>query len=388
MSKREWREAEELARLGRWEDAAPRYAALAERGRRVMDRRKQRDAAALAADAYRRDDRPAAAAKMLLLARDAGRDEAADSAQLAAVLLDAGQIEAAHDIALAALEKASSKDAAAAPGGGGAASGGDPVGTTLALDTLVGLSLSRGQVDLARGYLDRLAALGLPGSDLSRRFRAAQVDRLDGLVNTAEQAWITIAAELEPHPQAAGPAGATWSELGEIDLLRAAHCEDRSEESDFFCERAVERFDLALACWTRAGRRSGVFRAEAWAARARAVAGEMVVAPGIDRAIAYAVERGLPLLEADLRACRAVVRQDPDDLLLALERLGEAPLARGRVRVLIAELGGHTNLELALAELAPDGPWRARAMRALGRQTGNTFLVEEAATLGGAWFPT
>ncbi|MDP2315678.1 MAG: hypothetical protein Q8P41_22460, partial [Pseudomonadota bacterium] len=137
---------------------------------------------------------------------------------------------------------------------------------------------------------------------------------------------------------------------------------------------------------TRAGRRAGVFRAEAWAARARAVAGETVLAPGVDRAIAYAIERGMPLLEADLRACRAVVNHDPDDLLHALDRLGEAPLARGRVRVLTAELGGRADLERALDELTPDGPWRARALRALGRQTGNALLVDEAATLGGAWF--
>ncbi|MES2638988.1 MAG: hypothetical protein V4850_05880 [Myxococcota bacterium] len=374
MSKREWREAEELARSGRWDEAGPRYAALAERARRVMDRREQRDAAALAADAFRRDDRPAAAAKMLVLAREGGRDETSDSAQLAAVLLDAGQVDAAHDIAAAALVKAS------------AAPDGDPVGTTLALDTLVGLCLTRGEVDTARAHLDRLAAVALPGSELSRRFRAAQVDRLDGLVSAAETAWLALAAELEPHPQAVGPAGAAWSELGEIDLLRAAWFEDGAGTAGPFCERAIQRFDRALACWTRAGRRAGVFRAEAWAARARAVAGETVVAPGIDRAITYAIERGMPLLEADLRACRAVAKRDPDDLFHALDRLGEAPLARGRVRVLIAELGGRADLELAMSELAPDGPWRARAMRILGRQTGNTFLVDEASTLGAAWF--
>jgi hypothetical protein len=376
MSKREWREAEELARSGRWDEAGPRYAALADRARRVMDRREQRDAAALAADAFRRDDRPAAAAKMLVLAREGGRDETSDSAQLAAVLLDAGQVDAAHDIAAAALVKAS------------AAPDGDPVGTTLALDTLVGLCLTRGEVDTARAHLDRLAAVALPGSELSRRFRAAQVDRLDGLVSAAETAWLALAAELEPHPQAVGPAGAAWSELGEIDLLRAAHFDEGVGASGPgpFCERAIQRFDRALACWTRAGRRAGVFRAEAWAARARAVGGETVVAPGIDRAITYAIERGMPLLEADLRACRAVVKRDPDDLLHALDRLGEAPLARGRVRVLIAELGGRADLELAMTELAPDGPWRARAMRILGRRTGNTFLVDEASTLGAAWF--
>jgi hypothetical protein len=363
MSKRDWREAEELTQVGRWADAAARYAALAERAKRVMDRREQRDAAALAADAYRRDDRPAAAAKMLLLARDAGRDDPTDSAQLAAVLLDAGQIDAAADIAEAALVKAA----------------GEPVGTTLALDTLTGLCLTRGAVDAARAHLDRLAAIALPGSELSRRFRAAQIDRLDGLVGAAETAWAALAQELEPHAQAAGPAGAAWSELGELDLLRAAFAE--GEARDAACERAVGHFGRAQAAWGRAGRRAGVFRAEAWAARARAVTGAIVVAPGIDRAIAYAVDRGLPLLEADLRACRAVVHGAPDELLHAIDRLAEAPLARGRARVLRAELGAEADLETALTELAADGPWRARALRALGRKTGDARLVEEAETL-------
>ncbi len=375
MSKREWREAEELARQGRWEAAGARYAAIVEKARRVRDTQAVREAAALAADAWRRDDRPAAAAKMLLLAREAGRDEPSDSPQLAAVLLDAGQVEAAADIAEAALLKATTPTRSAPDG--------DPVATTLALDTLVGLDLTRGRVDAARDHLDRLAAVALPGSELSRRFRSAQVDRLDGLVAAAESTWLALAAELEPHPQAAGPAGAAWSELGEIDLLRAAHFAD---DPTPHCERAIERFDRALAAWTRAGRRAGVFRAEAWTARAHALAGTMVVAPGLDRAIDYAIDRGMPLLEADLRACRAVVNHDPDDLRHALDRLAEAPLARGRVRVLTAELGGVADLELALAELAPDGPWRARAMRALGRQRGDARLVEEAAALGAGWF--
>jgi hypothetical protein len=364
MSRREWREAEELAGRGRWEEAGARFAAIAEKARRVQDRRTTREAAALAADAFRRDDRPAAAAKMLHLAREAGKDDPTDHVQLAAVLLDAGQVDAAADIAATGLAAAT-----------------DAVASTLALDTLVGLALTQGRVDEARGQLEALAALALPGSELSRRFRAAQVDRLDGLVSQAETAWLALAGELARHAQAVGPEGATWSELGEIDLLRAAFAADPRP----LCRRAVERFDRAQACWTKAGRRAGVFRAEAWAARARAVAGEVVVAPGIDRAIAYAEERGMPLLEADLRACRAVVRRDPDDLLHALDRLGEAPLARGRARVVQAELGGHGDLERALVELQPDGPWTARALRALGTARGDARLLEEATERARAW---
>jgi hypothetical protein len=365
MSKREWREAEELGERGRWEEAGARWAAIVEKARRVRETATVRDAAVRAADAYRRDDRPAAAAKMLTLAREAGRDDATDAAQLSAVLLDAGEVTAAADIAEAALARAAD----------------DPVKETIALDTLLGMRLTQGRVDDARGLLDRLAALGLPGAEMSRRFRVAQVDRLDGLVARAEAGWEVLAAELGRYPAAAGPEGATWAELGEIDLLRAAFAESPAA----LCARAAERFERAGACWAKAGRRAGAFRAEAWAARARAVAGETVLPASIDRAITYADERGMPLLAADLLACRAVVTRTPDDLLHAIDRLAEAPLARGRARVLRAELGGAADLDAALGELASDGPWTARALRAVGRARGDARLLEEADERARGW---
>ncbi len=364
MSRREWREAEDLAARGRWDEAGARYAAIVEKARRVRETQVVREAASLAADAFRRDDRPAAAAKMLLYAREAGKDDVTDAAQLAAVLLDAGQVEAAADIAATALARAA-----------------DPVQETVALDTLLGLRLTQGRVEDARTHLDRLAALGLVGADMSRRFRAAQIDRLDGLVARAEAAWEVLAAALGQHPQAAGPTGATWAELGEIDLLRAAFSDDPGD----LCARAADRFERAGACWARAGRRAGALRAEAWAARARAVAGETVLPATIDRAIVYADDRGMPFLSADLRVCRAVVTGDADEVLHAIDRLAEAPLARGRARVVRAELGGAVNLDEALAELGADGPWTARALRALGRQRGDALLLEEAAERASGW---
>lgn len=364
MSKREWREAEDLAARGRWEEAGARYAAIVEKARRVRDPQTVREAAPLAADAFRRDDRPAASAKMLMYAREAGKDDVTDAAQLAGALLDAGQVEAAADIAAAAHARAT-----------------DPVAETIALDTLLGMRLTQGRVDEARLHLERLGALGLPGADISRRFRAAQIDRLDGLVAGAERTWEALAAELGRHAQAAGPEGATWAELGEIDLLRASFAADPGPH----VARALARFECAGACWAKAGRRAGAFRAEAWAARARAVAGETVLPAAIDRAIAYADDRGMPLLSADLRVCRAVVTGDADEVLHAIDRLAEAPLARGRARVVRAELGGAADLEAALAELSADGPWTARALRALGRARNDADLLAEATERARAW---
>jgi hypothetical protein len=225
-----------------------------------------------------------------------------------------------------------------------------------------------------------VAALGLPGGEIAREFRAAQIDRLDGLGARAEAAWEGLVKKLALAPQTAGPEGAAWAELGELDVLRAAFAADPGP----LLERAVQRFERSAACWTKAGRRAGLFRAEAWAARAKALAGETVVAPGIDRAIGYASERGMPMLEADLRACRAVVRGDADDLLHAIDLLPEAPLARGRARVLRVELGADADLELALTELAHDAPWGARALRQIALRTKDEALLEQAREQGAA----
>ncbi|MFZ5480763.1 MAG: hypothetical protein ACOZNI_28645 [Myxococcota bacterium] len=358
MSKRGEREAAELAKAGRWAEAAEAWQALAEKAARVQDKRVARELAALAADAFRRDDRPAASAKMLRLAAANGRAEVSDAVQLAAVLQDAGQVEAAWDIARTAYDGAK-----------------DDVGRTLAGDTLAGLALTRGDLEEARARVDALAAIGLPGGEMSATFRRAQIDRLDGLGASAEAAWTKLAEQLAPHPTLSGPEGACWQELGELDLLRAAFGAP-------VLARAEERFARAAASWTRAGRRAGLFRAEAWGLRARALAGDAVAAPSVDRAIAFARERGMPLLEADLRACRAVIARDADELLHTLDLCAETPLARGRARVLRAELGGPADLELARQELAVDGPWRARALRAIGRARGDERLVAEAEEAG------
>jgi hypothetical protein len=107
------------------------------------------------------------------------------------------------------------------------------------------------------------------------------------------------------------------------------------------------------------------------------------VAPALDRALAYADERGLPMLAADLLACRAVVRRDADDACAAIRLLAEAPLARGRARVLAAELGGPSgmtvDLDAATAEVRADAPWTARALRARAVRNNDARLAERAA---------
>ncbi len=330
---RAWKEAEALAEARWWAEAGAAFSAIAERSVRMKNRRIAREAASRAADAFRRDDRPAAAARMLRIAFDHGQDGLVDRVQLAAVLLDSGQIDAAADIAATALDSAS-----------------DPAESVLALDTRVGLALARGRVSEARADLAAIERFALPGAEIAAAFRQAQLDRLDGLLGRAEAGWRQLVDVLTPHEQAAGPLGAAYAELGETAALRQALGADVNPEPFFVS---------SVDAWTRAGRRSGVFRAEAWLLRVR-----RGLPTAIDRALDYAMERGMPLLAAELLVCRAVCKHDPVDALEAVRIATEAPLARGRARVIAAELGGRADLSLALAELREDAAWTARALLA------------------------
>jgi hypothetical protein len=155
---------------------------------------------------------------------------------------------------------------------------------------------------------------------------------------------------------------AAAQERAELAVLRGMLGDD-----DARAERlAVARGHAAAARdgWTRAGRRLGVMRAEAWSARVDALAGVAVLWPRAEDALAYARARGLPGALSDLLACAAVVRGDPDLACEAVRCLDEAPLARGRARVLawgLGARGGVADLDRAVAELAGDAPWTARA---------------------------
>lgn len=340
-----WRIADGCSRGGRWSEAGPKWRALAESAHGRGASARAREAASRAADAFRRDDRPLAALAMLRLAWELGEASAADAAQLSAVLLDLGQVRAALEVIRGAPERAR-----------------EPAWRALALDALVGTLLAAGEVDEARARVDELARLGLPGSELSVTFRQGQLDRLDGHLDRAVQAWAGLAGMLGGYPQAAAAEAGAWEELGELAVLRFGLTRDSAA-----LELARDHFERAAEAWQRARRRAGRMRTEAWLLRVDALSGEAVASRAVDRALEYAVERGLALFEADLRSCRAVLRADPEDLVRALRLTEEAPLARGRLRVQLAELGHPVDLAAARAELAADLPWTRRLVAATGR---------------------
>lgn len=348
---RAWREAEAAYEAGRWAEAGEAFGAVALKAARVRERRQCREAAERAIDCFRRDDRPAAAARMARLAIDHGAEPVVLRVQLAAVLLDAGQVAAARDLSAEATELPA-----------------DEATRALALDTAAGMALAAGEVEEARRRLDALVALGLPGAEVAARFRRAQLDRLDGAVDAAESSFLALATELHSHP---GPSAAAWGEAGEVRLLRVR------ARPGAHAEPALEAFRASAEAWTRAGRRAGMMRAEAWTLRARAEAGELVAPGPILTALGYARERELPLLEADLSVALAVVTGDPAPALAAIGRCAEAPLARGRARLEAARLGGPLDATAAAAELGSDAVHTALLLVELGRRAGDGGLLAD-----------
>ena len=351
-----WERAEGLSAAGSWAEAGAAWAELAEKSWKKGDHRKAREAAARGADAWRRDDRPAATAKLLRSYAQPGKRSVTDEVQLAAVLMEAGEVRAAADIAEASLLRAQ-----------------EPADRAIALDTLAGLRLAAGDVEGARRTVTEAGRLGIPGAEMARRFRTAQLDRLDGALGAAATGWTQLVTQLEPYTEARGPAAACYGELAELQLLRLA----LGAEPRLCLLRALDALARASRGWQEAGRRSAYFRTQAWIARVRALQGEVVHPGAIDTALLYAAERQLPLLEADLRLCRAVVTASAADAEAALRRLDETPLARGRCRVIFMELGGNLSVDATFKELEQDAPWTARAMIAVGRRLPDPALLAD-----------
>lgn len=342
-----WELAESLAAAARWDEAALAYLACADEAEGRSDREIAAEACARAGDAFRRDDRPARAAAALRRAMGLGRAAVVDHVGLAGVLLDAGELGVASDLVARALDAAAS-----------------PADRALARDTAAGVALARGRVAEARDHVDALVAMGLPGAEIASRFRCAQVDRLDGLLDRAIAGHAALAAMLEPHAAAAGPCAAAQAEGAEARVLRAALAAACGRDPAPDLEAAGTCFSAAEAAWQRAGRRAGLFRAAAWKLRLAGRAGAGAATGALEGWIAFAVERGMPLLRAELLVARAELRRAPLDALHAAELAAEAPLASARARVVAAELGGSRPGTALYAALGDDAPWLARAMMA------------------------
>lgn len=351
-----WRAAELLNEHQRWDEAGLAWWDIAQRARDKRDQARCAEAAARAADAFRRADRPAKAARAAKLGWDSGRRGPEDVALLAGVFLDAGQPDVAWDLL----------DHPAEP-------------TAVFLDVRVSLALALGKVDQARLALEDLARLGGAPAEIATAFRQAQIDRLDGLFERADMGFSAVITALSGYGAvAAGPAAAAMGERGDLCLFAA-------EVGHGAHHDAIPHFEGAVAGWRVAGREGPLRRASAALLRARRGAGETgltgVIAGWADDAEA----REMPALWADLRVAEALTggRQG---LAAVAERLGQMPLLQARTRVISLEQGEPVNADLTLAALGDDAGWSARGLRALARREGDAEMLAEAETRLGALF--
>lgn len=344
-----WRKADELSRTGRWQEAGELWRSLAETARAGGQEARAREAASRAADAARRDDRPGEALLALRMVREIGPDTPFDQVQYAAVCLDAGRAREAVEVARAAA-------AAALP----------PGEKALALDTLAGACLVRGDAEGARAALAELGALAFEGAQLARLFRGAQLDRRDGQLAAADEAWTKVVEALEPFHAAAPGEAAARDERAELALQRAALARGLGRPDAAWLELAEENASTAAECWRRAHRRSGAMRNELLLARVALARGESFPVDLPRHLAAWAAQRGMRLLAAEATAWAAFARGEVPRP--AAELADEAPLLHVSAALAAAEGGWlpREDRRALLGLVEHDLPSRARLLFVAG----------------------
>jgi hypothetical protein len=295
------------------ERAAERREQEAERRAAIGDQAAARAAWRSAAESWRACDRPVRAVRALSHALSGEATDAAGSALLAGILQDVGQVAAARAAAIDAVQAAD-----------------DPAVQVLALDVFVGILLVSGEVDRAREQIELLRRSTVPAASVAARFRQSRLDRLDGALDRAIDGLRGVLADLPSTDQRfAAPRAAAWQDIAEFHLL--------AERID----AAQTAHANATRAWTRSRRRPGFFAAEGLGVRIALARGETPLATQLDNAIEFAQDRGLPLLEAELRIARGRARSAADtpggseDLDFAVDagKKAETPLLEGRARL-------------------------------------------------------
>lgn len=297
-----------------------------------------------AGDALRRVDRPVRAARMLQRAVDLSTDPGRRTSArlvLAGVLADAGELRASADLARQVLAQPASADA-----------------RILGHDILAGALLAQGQLADARAVVATLEALAPHLPVLP--FRRAALARLDGQLDRAVALLEGVLRDAPATDAWRGPRAAAVMERAELALLQGD------------APAAVTGFTAALDRWAEVGRRAGAFRAEAGRVRARVEAGDTVLSSILDNPVAYARDRQLPILEAELLLAQGQARAatDPRAARAALDPAVElahhagALFLEGRCRLArLLHLGHEPDRARLLRCLAEDRVWGARIPR-------------------------
>lgn len=343
-----------------WEDAERTWARLAGELDRTGDREAAHGAFAAAGDAAFRADRPVLAVRHLVRAATLARGQplllALRKIQAAAAFLELGDPESTASF----LDDAGT-DLEQVPDG-------DPVRQAEVLldDARVGLLLLAGRIARASEIIGDMARLTGPREEAVLWFRRGQVARIQGQFPEAVDHLSACILSCRLDPRFDGPRGAALLELAEVAILRGD------------LDEALDLLDEARSAWARAGRRSGVFRAEAARIRAISAAGRCEpLTAALDRAVEFAQERELRVLEAELRHARGIclLRQRPragdEDLAAALilTRQAAVPHLAGAIRLALHDRpGGRVEgLEQATRELEESPVLLARTLLAQAR---------------------
>lgn len=346
--------AKGLLAAGRWDAAATSFEALAREASAARELPLARECWSAAGDALRRDDRPARAARALQAALDLS--ERGDprrglaGAALASVLIEAGEAVPAEIQVREALAEAR-----------------DPGLRIVLLDLLLGALVLLGRAPEGQGPFSELkglvAALPPAAGALGRAslaFREAAFLRLAGDLDGAERLLTEVEAAMGGRKETAGAAAAAAGDLGELALAAGDG------------EAASEHLERSARGWTAAGRRAGLYRCEAGLLRAALARGETPLGRALDGPVTFAHERGMPLLEAELRLTRGLVRaaagvrgaEDDLDRSVQLAERAHAALLEGRAR-LLRRRAGYLKDDLARTRdlLKTDAIWSAAAAR-------------------------
>jgi tetratricopeptide (TPR) repeat protein len=260
-----------------------------------------------AISAYRRADRPAAALRCLVRLQEVTPLDAPHAStaaiERAGVVLDLGELGQAIELALHAVETAPSAEMEA-----------------VALDLQAGAMMLSGNLAEAEEAIRHMTG---PLGSVAARFRTGQLLRLRGDLPGARKTLLAASEALPVVPETAGAHGQI-----ELDLAELAFVQDDLEEAELRLEEASAAFQVAR-------RRPGLFRTEALRLEVALQRGVSVVARSLDTAIAYARDRQLALLEAELLTTRGKARTkgQPDfDRAVELAEAAGAVLLEGRAR--------------------------------------------------------
>ena len=345
------------SREGDWDDRADAWWRVAELASGTGEVSLALEASLRAIDAFRRADQPNSVLNSLNLAQSIALAPSAQSllkVYRLAALLDLGSLMEAESEAEELLDAVSESEI-----------------RPMALDTVAGIYHATGRLQALEELLEEMAQAEGPLA-YGGVFRRAQLAALQGDEAAAEAGFSDCIEGLQNHPGSEGAVGAASTELGRLYAVLGRH------------QDALSAYDRGVEAWEASARRAGQYLTEAHRVLSVVALGGDYVPSALDLPIAFCVDRGLMLIEGQLRLARGICRHKAgregsrEDLsqavLLPLEQ--GARLQAGRARLAAANLSGQLEAELARAHR--ELQWDSLAQRRIESLLQGTSAFEDS----------